>query len=138
MDLSQSKFILEVDLSRRVLYLEVDCISNNEGINSSDDGAISSLGLDSADDDRSINMKMSSKSANQKRVEEFFVGLENMSQYIPCLLTILRREQQRDNQNYKILVFFPAGRLVRFLFQFFTFCLPNGGGEAGCQFSCDC
>jgi superfamily II DNA/RNA helicase len=35
-------------------------------------------------------------------------------------LTILRREQQRDSQNYKILVFFPAGRLVRFLFQFFT------------------
>jgi len=101
-------------------FLEVDCISNNEGINSRDSGVISTLGLDSADDDRSINMKKSSKSANQKRVEEFFVGLENMSQYIPCLLTILRREQQRDNQNYKILVFFPAGRLVRFLFQFFT------------------
>eukprot|EP00534_Pseudo-nitzschia_fraudulenta_P008947 CAMPEP_0201152836 /NCGR_PEP_ID=MMETSP0851-20130426/13423_1 /ASSEMBLY_ACC=CAM_ASM_000631 /TAXON_ID=183588 /ORGANISM="Pseudo-nitzschia fraudulenta, Strain WWA7" /LENGTH=287 /DNA_ID=CAMNT_0047429939 /DNA_START=19 /DNA_END=882 /DNA_ORIENTATION=- len=49
-----------------------------------------------------------------------------MAQFIPSLLTILRREQQRDSQNYKILVFFPAGRLVRFLFQFFTI----GGIEA--------
>ena len=56
----------------------------------------------------------------EKRVQESYVTLENMSQFIPTLLTVIRREQQRDSQNYKILVFFPAGRLVRFLFQFFT------------------
>ena len=69
---------------------------------------------------------LSSVSLNQKRIKESFVVLENMSQFIPSLLTIIRREQQRDGQNYKILVFFPAGRLVRFLFQFFTI----GGLEA--------
>ncbi len=66
------------------------------------------------------NDKEASDGSNQKRIEESFVNLENMSQFIPTLLTIIRREQQRDSQNYKILVFFPAGRLVRFLFQFFT------------------
>mmetsp|Transcript_14726 Transcript_14726/g.40975 ORF Transcript_14726/g.40975 Transcript_14726/m.40975 type:complete len:796 (+) Transcript_14726:1-2388(+) len=56
----------------------------------------------------------------RSRIEESFAVLENMSQFIPTLLTIIRREKLRNSQNYKILVFFPAGRMVRFLFQFFT------------------
>jgi len=56
------------------------------------------------------------------------VVLENLSQFIPLLLTILRREQQRDGQNYKILVFFPTVRLVRFLFQFIT--MKGRGGDS--------
>ena len=59
-------------------------------------------------------------SVHRQRIEETFAVLENMSQFIPALLAIIRREKQRDSQNYKILVFFPAGRIVRFMFQFFT------------------
>ncbi len=77
-------------------FLEVDCYQNEDNIDSS------------------------IEAIEKKRVQESFVTLENMSQFIPTLLTVIRREQQRDSQNYKILVFFPAGRLVRFLFQFFT------------------
>jgi ATP-dependent RNA helicase MSS116 len=92
-------------------FLEVDCIGKEETKTS--ERSLSSSPYVPSVDGGSI-------SVNQKRIEESFVVLENMSQFIPSLLTILRREQQRDGQNYKILVFFPAGRLVRFLFQFFT------------------
>jgi len=64
-------------------FLEVDCYEQNE--------------------------KEASDGSNQKRIEESFVNLEKMSQFIPTLLTIIRREQQRDSQNYKILVFFSCG-----------------------------
>ena len=98
-------------------FLEVDCIGN--GRDRVGDTA-SSLGTRSTDTTPNTEVELSSVSINRRRVEESYVVLENMSQFIPSLLTILRREQQRDSQNYKILVFFPAGRLVRFLFQFFT------------------
>jgi len=93
-------------------FFEVDCIGNEDIVTGGNSVYTSSTDVHSADG--------GPISTNQKRVEESFVGLEHMSQFIPSLLTILRREQQRDHQNYKILVFFPAGRLVRFLFQFFT------------------
>lgn len=97
--------------------LEVDCIDDvDEGM----DEDANDLNNISATTSPAAKFELSSVSTNQRRVEECYVSLENMSQFIPLLLTILRREQQRDSQNYKILVFFPAGRLVRFLFQFFT------------------
>ncbi len=82
-------------------FLEVDCCEKNESANSA-----------KANDESQI--------INEKRIQESYVNLQNMAQFIPTLLTVVRREQERDGQNYKILVFFPAGRLVRFLFQFFT------------------
>jgi superfamily II DNA/RNA helicase len=97
--------------------LEVDCIDDVDERMDEDANNPNNI---SATTSPAAEVELSSVSTNQRRVEECYVSLENMSQFIPLLLTILRREQQRDSQNYKILVFFPAGRLVRFLFQFFT------------------
>mmetsp|Transcript_28692 Transcript_28692/g.60124 ORF Transcript_28692/g.60124 Transcript_28692/m.60124 type:complete len:708 (+) Transcript_28692:95-2218(+) len=98
-------------------FLEVDCIGNGDNRV----GDMASI-TDTPSAEATLNTKeeLSSASTNRQRIEESFVVLENMSQFIPTLLTIVRREKQRDGQNYKILVFFPAGRMVRFLFQFFT------------------
>jgi len=71
--------------------------------------------------------KLNKLSTSTSRIEESYVVLQNLSQFIPLLLTILRREQQRDSQNYKILVFFPTVRLVRFLFQFII--MYSRGGD---------
>jgi ATP-dependent RNA helicase MSS116 len=57
---------------------------------------------------------------NKDRIEQLYVTLNDMSQYIPTLLTIIRREQQIHRDRCKILVFFPASRLVRFFYHFFT------------------
>jgi ATP-dependent RNA helicase MSS116 len=54
------------------------------------------------------------------RIQQSFVVLKDMSQYIPTLLAIIRREQQVRRGTNKILVFFPAGRMVRFFYHFFT------------------
>ena len=89
-------------------FLEVDCYRKEE----SRKGGKGSILVESG--------AKPTNESESKRIQESFVVLQNMSQFIPSLLTIIRREQQRDSQNYKILVFFPAGRLVRFLFQFFT------------------
>jgi len=89
-------------------FIEVDCIGDGDGKTRQD-----ASNLDTS-------------SLNRQRINESYVVLENMSQFIPLLLAVLRREQQRDSQNYKILVFFPAVRMVRFFFQFFTI-----GGKVG-------
>jgi ATP-dependent RNA helicase MSS116, mitochondrial len=58
--------------------------------------------------------------ATNQQIQQSYVVLKNMSQYVAMLLTILRREQQTRPNDYKILVFFPSSRIVRFFFQFFT------------------
>jgi ATP-dependent RNA helicase MSS116 len=57
-------------------------------------------------------------STDSSRIEQTYVILKDMSQYVPILLSTLRREIQQNKDDYKIIVFFPAGRLVRFLYQF--------------------
>lgn len=54
-----------------------------------------------------------------ERMQQNYVVLDSMRQYIPALLAIIRREQATA-QDYKILVFLPTSRMVRFIFQLCT------------------
>eukprot|EP00536_Pseudo-nitzschia_multiseries_P000673 jgi/Psemu1/300259/fgenesh1_kg.8_\ len=98
-------------------FFEVDCVGNGDDTIGH---AASKLDTSLSDGNSNDAVKSSSVPTNRERIEESFAVLQNMSQFIPTLLTIIRREKQRNSENYKILVFFPAGRMVRFLFQFFT------------------
>lgn len=105
----------QTDDSRDLKFVEVDCIGDADAQTD-----IASSSLDTISDDGNFETESSSVSTDRPRIEQSLVVLENMSQFIPTLLAIIRREIQKDDQNYKILVFFPAGRMVRFLYQFFT------------------
>ncbi|KAL3925905.1 MAG: hypothetical protein SGILL_000082 [Bacillariaceae sp.] len=70
--------------------------------------------------DSKRNGKRSPSESIAQRIQQSFVVLNDMSQYVSLLLTIIRREQQLRKNDYKILVFFPASRLARFFHQFFT------------------
>ena len=52
-----------------------------------------------------------------RRVNQSYRMLRNVADYIPTLLSIIQRATTED-ENYKILVFFPASKLVRFAVQF--------------------
>lgn len=58
--------------------------------------------------------------AVSERIQQSFVILDNMALYLPTLLGIIRREQSSSNSRYKIMVFFPTSRLVRFFYQLCT------------------
>jgi ATP-dependent RNA helicase MSS116, mitochondrial len=51
------------------------------------------------------------------RVNQYYRILNSVSDYIPTLLAIIKRAMEED-ENYKILVFFPASKMVRFSVQF--------------------
>jgi ATP-dependent RNA helicase MSS116 len=55
--------------------------------------------------------------ATNLRVSQSFRILNSVADYIPTLLAIIQRAMMED-ENYKILVFFPASKLVRFSVQF--------------------
>ena len=52
-----------------------------------------------------------------RRVNQSYRILRNVADYIPTLLALIQRAMAED-ENYKILVFFPASKLVRFAAQF--------------------
>jgi len=51
------------------------------------------------------------------RVNQSYMTLNSMTDYIPTLLAIIQRAMNQD-EKYKILVFFPASKLVRFAVHF--------------------
>lgn len=51
------------------------------------------------------------------RVHQSYMTLPSLSDYVPTLLSIIQ-QHMNENKSYKILVFFPASKLVRFLVQF--------------------
>ena len=111
-------------------FLEIDCIQDDNTINTNNNSGRNRMSLYSttptgSDAHTSIE---NSPQQEQQRVEEAYVLLQNMTQYVTVLLTVFRREQERNPHNYKILVFFPAGRLVRFMYQLFTTMTTGEGG----------
>mmetsp|Transcript_28216 Transcript_28216/g.68678 ORF Transcript_28216/g.68678 Transcript_28216/m.68678 type:complete len:319 (-) Transcript_28216:38-994(-) len=70
--------------------------------------------IDCVDSDRS-----STRSEANLGAQQFFYQLDSMENYAPALVGIIQREMKKD-KDYKIIVFFPAGRLVRFFSQFFS------------------
>jgi ATP-dependent RNA helicase MSS116 len=58
------------------------------------------------------------QSETNARVEQTFFVLENMEQYIPILVELLREAMKEDN--HKVVVFFPATKIVRFFADFFN------------------
>jgi ATP-dependent RNA helicase MSS116 len=63
----------------------------------------------------------STSNNSQSSIDQSYVIMDDIeSQYIELLLAILRREISNSPQDYKIIVFFPTGRLVRFMYQFFS------------------
>ncbi|KAG7361929.1 DEAD/DEAH box helicase domain protein [Nitzschia inconspicua] len=82
---------------------EVDCIQDGD---------------DGHDENANANGAVGSGTIN-KRIQQSYVLIDNMAQYTEILLTILRRELLQDN-HFKILVFFPTSRMVRFFHQLFT------------------
>ena len=63
----------------------------------------------------------SSATGQQLAIEQSYVSIKDIgSQYMELLLAILRREISDSPLDYKIIVFFPTGWLVRFMYQFFT------------------
>lgn len=61
------------------------------------------------------------------RVEQSCMSLQSISEYIPTLVAIIQKARQV--KDYKILVFFPASKLVRFFVNFFTIGLGIPVGE---------
>jgi ATP-dependent RNA helicase MSS116 len=57
-------------------------------------------------------------SETNARVEQSYHTLESMDQYIPMLVAIIRHAMKADD--HKILVFFPASKLVRFFVNLFN------------------
>lgn len=53
------------------------------------------------------------------RVEQSYLVLDSIRDYIPSLVSIIQ-QVMRQEKDYKILVFFPASKLVRFLVQVFN------------------
>jgi ATP-dependent RNA helicase MSS116 len=64
-------------------------------------------------DDRDI------KTETNVRVDQTYHVLEDLTQYIPMLVAIIR-QVIKNEENYKVLVFFPASKLVRFFVNFFN------------------
>ncbi len=58
------------------------------------------------------------QSETNLRVDQSCLVLESISDYIPTLVSIIKNAMQESN--YKILVFFPASKLVRFFVHFFN------------------
>jgi ATP-dependent RNA helicase MSS116 len=54
------------------------------------------------------------------RVDQSYHSLETMEQYIPTLVGIIRQAMKNEDTNCKILVFFPASKLVRFFVNLFN------------------
>ena len=52
-----------------------------------------------------------------ERVQQSFIRLANVGDYLPALATIVRQSMDRD-ENFKILVFFPTAKLVTFCTEF--------------------
>mmetsp|Transcript_22047 Transcript_22047/g.35478 ORF Transcript_22047/g.35478 Transcript_22047/m.35478 type:complete len:622 (-) Transcript_22047:262-2127(-) len=96
------RFLTE-SILKNVDVVEVDCIQN-----------------DKTSEKITTSRKSRTPVTINQRIKQSYVILDDMSQYIPMLLTILRREQEINKDNFKILVFFPASRLVRFFYQYFT------------------
>lgn len=64
------------------------------------------------------DMKLETKgnSAVNVNVQEFCLSLSNMNAYLPTLLVLLQKELELDGvDNAKIIVFFPANKLVQFM-----------------------
>ena len=58
------------------------------------------------------------QSETNARVNQTYLMLDEISQYIQTLVSILTQVMKEDN--YKVLVFFPASKVVRFLANFFN------------------
>jgi ATP-dependent RNA helicase MSS116 len=58
------------------------------------------------------------QSETNARVEQTFFVLEDMEQYIPILVALLQEAMKEDN--HKVVVFFPATKIVRFFADFFN------------------
>lgn len=76
--------------------------------------------LDDGGDKDKERPEITKAAAISERIQQSYVVLDHMSQYIPLLLAIIRREQHKNRDDFKILVFFPTSRVVRFFYQFFT------------------
>jgi ATP-dependent RNA helicase MSS116 len=59
------------------------------------------------------------KAETNTRVDQTFYKLDSMEEYITMLVSIITNTMENDKQ-YKILVFFPAAKLVRFFVKFFN------------------
>ena len=64
-------------------------------------------------DDSDINTE------TNMRVDQTYHELSNMRDYIPTLLAIIQNAMKTED-DYKVLVFFPASKLVRFFVNFFN------------------
>jgi ATP-dependent RNA helicase MSS116, mitochondrial len=77
-----------------------------------------------SDDHQFDNKNLSNGQQQQQRqlsIDQSYVIIDDIeTQYMELLLAVLRREISNEPQDYKIIVFFPTGRLVRFMYQFFT------------------
>lgn len=82
--------------SLKVNVTEIDCVAN-----------------------ASSNSKNGTMAETNIRVDQSYLLLDSIADYISTLEAILRKAMKEDKNNYKILVFFPASRLVRFFFHFF-------------------
>jgi ATP-dependent RNA helicase MSS116 len=59
------------------------------------------------------------KAETNTRVDQTYYMLENMEEYVTMLVAIIANAMESDQQ-YKILVFFPASKLVRFFVKLFN------------------
>lgn len=100
------RLLLKDSIMKGADFVQVDCIDGDE--------------LDTNPENLPTSGATVVAKSIDQRVEQSYVSLVSMSQYIPTLLALLRREQQTRPNDYKLLVFFPASRLVRFFFQFFS------------------
>jgi ATP-dependent RNA helicase MSS116, mitochondrial len=93
--------ILEESLFKGQDVLDVNCLDH-----------------DGDGDQKVLEQQLPAAAAINDLVHQSYVVLRNMFQYIPMLLAIIGREQHKVPEQYKILVFFPTSRMVRFIFQF--------------------
>ncbi len=105
--------LLKDSIMKGVDFVQVDCNDGNDGDREPTGDHNNKL-------QKMVPTSAISTASTNRRVEQSYVALASISQYILLLLAILRREKERNPNDYKLLVFFPASRLVRFLFQFFV------------------
>jgi ATP-dependent RNA helicase MSS116 len=60
------------------------------------------------------------RTEDNRRVEQSYIVLHDMEQYIPTLVTIILKTMEEDPDTHKVMVFFPASNLVRFFVNLFT------------------
>ena len=105
----------------KINFTNIDCVADKDN----DVGRASKTGDTPKDRKDTSISSATANSADKKtgetniRVDQTFWELESMDEYITALVSLIYDTIQTE-ENYKIIVFFPASKLVRFFSQFFN------------------